>query len=98
VIVQDRGLLRAINERMDIAVHASTQIGIHTPEGVRWAEENGIDRVILARELSLAEISKIRASSKVGLEVFVHGALCYCFSGQCLFSSFAGGRREIGDL
>jgi putative protease len=92
VIVQDRGLLRAINERMEIPVHASTQMGIHTPEGAKWAEESGIDRVILARELSLAEISKIRDSSKVGLEVFVHGALCYCFSGQCLFSSFAGGR------
>jgi putative protease len=92
VIVQDRGLLRAIKERMRIPVHASTQMGIHTPEGARWAEENGIERVILARELSLAEISKIRGSSKIGLEVFVHGALCYCFSGQCLFSSFAGGR------
>jgi len=92
VIVQDRGLLRAIKEHMHIPVHASTQMGIHTPEGVRWAEENGIERVILARELTLAEISKIREGSKVGLEVFVHGALCYCFSGQCLFSSFAGGR------
>ncbi len=92
VIVQDRGLLRAIKERTRIPVHASTQMGIHTPEGARWAEENGIERVILARELSLAEISEIREKSKVGLEVFVHGALCYCFSGQCLFSSFAGGR------
>jgi len=92
VIVQDRGLLPAITGRLRIPVHASTQMGIHTPEGVRWAEENGIQRVILARELTLAEISDIRKESAVGLEVFVHGALCYCFSGQCLFSSFAGGR------
>ncbi len=92
VIVQDRGLLRAIKENTRIPLHASTQMGIHTPEGARWAEENGIERVILARELTLEEISSIREASKVGLEVFVHGALCYCFSGQCLFSSFAGGR------
>lgn len=92
VIVQDRGLLRAIKERLRIPVHASTQMGIHTPEGARWAEENGVERVILARELSLDEIGAIRRESGVELEVFVHGALCYCFSGQCLFSSMAGGR------
>lgn len=92
VIVQDRGLLREVKKHADIPVHASTQMGIHTPEGARWAAKNGVERVILARELSLQEIEAIRAAVPVGLEVFVHGALCYCFSGQCLFSSFAGGR------
>jgi putative protease len=92
VIVQDRGLLRALRRELRVPVHASTQMGIHTPEGARWAEQAGIERVILARELSLEEIAGIRKASGVELEVFVHGALCYCFSGQCLFSSFAGGR------
>ena len=73
-------------------VHASTQMGIDSLEGVLWAQEEGIERVILARELSLAQIRKIKEGSKVGLEVFVHGALCYCYSGQCLFSSMLGGR------
>ena len=92
VIVQDRGLLREIKPRFDIPVHVSTQMGIHTPEGAKWALKNGVERVILARELSFEEIEAIRKAVPVGLEVFVHGALCYCFSGQCLFSSFAGGR------
>jgi putative protease len=92
VIVQDRGLLRAIGEDLSIAVHASTQMGIHSLEGVRWAEEQGVRRVILARELSLDEIAALTKESGMELEVFVHGALCYCFSGQCLFSSMLGGR------
>ena len=92
VIVQDRGLLTLIKDDIDIPVHASTQMGVHSPDGAEWARENGIERVILARELSLEEIGEIKRRSSVGLEVFVHGALCYCFSGQCLFSSFAGGR------
>jgi len=92
IIVQDRGVLHLARERFQMNVHASTQMGIHTPEGARWALENGIDRVILARELSLDEIRGIGSASEVGLEVFVHGALCYSFSGQCLFSSMVGGR------
>lgn len=92
VIVQDRGLAAVLVKEGGMRVHASTQMGIHTPEGARWAEELGLDRVILARELSLEEIARVRQGSKVGIEVFLHGALCYCFSGQCLFSSFAGGR------
>ncbi len=92
VIVQDRGLLRLIRENLSIPIHASTQIGIHTPCGAAWAEKNGISRIILARELSMEELRRIRQSSKIGLEVFVHGALCYSFSGQCLFSSILGGR------
>ena len=92
VIVADRGLLRLIKDSIKMPVHASTQMGIDSLEGVLWAQEEGIERVILARELSLAQIRKIKEGSKVGLEVFVHGALCYCYSGQCLFSSMLGGR------
>ena len=92
VIVQDRGLLRLIKDSIKMPVHASTQMGIDSLEGALWAQEEGIERVILARELSLAQIRKIKEGSKVGLEVFVHGALCYCCSGQCLFSSMLGGR------
>ncbi len=92
VIVQDRGLLRLIRDNFSLPVHASTQMGIHSPEGAVWAEENGISRVILARELRLDELRKIREAARIELEVFIHGALCYSFSGQCLFSSFLGGR------
>jgi putative protease len=92
VIVQDRGLLPLIKERFSIPVHASTQMAIHSSPGVRWAEDQGIERVILAREMGLEQIKEIAENSRIGIEVFIHGALCYCFSGQCLFSSFLGGR------
>jgi len=92
VIVQDRGLLPLIKERYSIPVHASTQMAIHSSAGVRWAQDQGIERVILARELGLEQIKEIAENSDIGIEVFIHGALCYCFSGQCLFSSFLGGR------
>ncbi len=92
VIVQDRGLLSSIKENLGIAVHASTQMGIHTADGALWAREHGVDRAVLARELSLAQIEDVKKGSGIGLEVFIHGALCASFSGQCLFSSIAGGR------
>ena len=92
VIVQDRGLLPLIRERFSIPVHASTQMAIHSLAGARWAEGQGMERVILARELGLEQVKEIAENAKVGVEVFIHGALCYCFSGQCLFSSFLGGR------
>ena len=92
VIVQDRGLARLIIENFGIPVHASTQMGIHSPEDARWARELGIERAILARELSIKEVERIAKGADIGIEVFVHGALCYCFSGQCLFSSILGGR------
>jgi len=92
LIVQDRGLMRHILDRNDIKVHASTQMGIESLEGALWAEEMGLDRAILSRELTLDQIRKIKEGSKIGLEVFIHGALCYCFSGGCLFSSMLGGR------
>ena len=92
VIVQDRGLLRLIRENSSMPIHASTQMGIHSPEGAVWAEKNGISRAILARELRMDELERIRKAAKLELEVFIHGALCYSFSGQCLFSSTLGGR------
>jgi len=92
VIVQDKGLLKLIRENFSIPIHASTQMGIHSPFGAIWAEKNGISRIILARELHIDALKKIREATHIGLEVFVHGALCYSFSGQCLFSSILGGR------
>ncbi|MCW4037292.1 MAG: U32 family peptidase [Candidatus Bathyarchaeota archaeon] len=92
VILQDRGLLRLILDSFSLPVYASTQMNIHSPEGVVWAEKNGISRVILARELRLEELEAIREATRLELEVFIHGALCYSFSGQCLFSSAVGGR------
>ncbi len=92
VIVQDRGLLRLLRENFSVPIHASTQMGIHSPEGAVWAEKNGVSRVILARELCLEELEAVRRAVKVELEIFIHGALCYSFSGQCLFSSMLGGR------
>ncbi|MCX6651558.1 MAG: U32 family peptidase [Methanomassiliicoccales archaeon] len=92
VIVQDRGLMTLIKERFSIPMHASTQMGIHSLDGAMWAKAQGLERVILARELGLDQVTEIAERSPVGVEVFIHGALCYCFSGQCLFSSFLGGR------
>jgi U32 family peptidase len=92
VIVQDRGLARLIKENYGLQVHASTQMGIHSPADARWAESMGMERVILSRELNLDEVKSIADSTTIGIEVFIHGALCYCFSGQCLFSSILGGR------
>ena len=91
VIIQDQGLLRAIG-RVDIQKHASTQMGIHSRKGLEWCSDNGIDRVILARELTLDEIGHIVRDQKIETEVFTQGALCYCMSGGCLFSSIVGGR------
>ena len=78
-----------------LTLHASTQMTIHSADGVKWAAEQGFSRVVLARELSLVEVQAIAAEIAplgIGLEVFVHGALCYCWSGQCLLSSVIGGR------
>jgi putative protease len=96
VLVQDIGIAGLAREIIpDLVLHASTQMTIHNSEGVRWAAEQGFSRVVLARELSLAEVERIADDTKdtgVGLEVFAHGALCYGFSGQCLLSSVIGGR------
>ncbi|MDR0524219.1 MAG: U32 family peptidase [Candidatus Methanoplasma sp.] len=91
VIVQDLGLLSAIR-RIDIRKHASTQMGVHTREGLEWCADNGLDRAVLARELTFGELERILDGSPVEAEVFVQGALCYSLSGGCLFSSAMGGR------
>lgn len=93
LIVQDLGLTRLIREvAPGLEIHGSTQMSITSEEGVRLAAELGCSRVILARELSLDEIRKVRAESTVPVEVFVHGALCVAYSGQCLTSEALGGR------
>ena len=93
IIVQDLGLARyLINNFPDLPIHASTQMTIHNLEGVKEAEKLGFKRVVLSRELSLDEISYICSHSNVEIETFIHGALCICYSGQCLFSSMVGGR------
>jgi len=91
VLVQDIGLLENISG-LGIKKHASTQMGIHSAAGLEWCYENGIDRAVLARELTFDELSSIVKASKIETEVFVQGAMCYCISGGCLFSSIAGGR------
>ncbi|MDO5862022.1 MAG: U32 family peptidase [Thermoplasmata archaeon] len=91
VLVQDLGLLRSISS-IDIPKHASTQMQIHSRKGLEWCAENGLDRAVLARELTFDELSKIVPDSPVETEVFIQGALCYCMSGGCLMSSFMGGR------
>lgn len=93
VIVQDVGVLRFIREHFpDLPIHASTQMTITGAEGAKFLEKQGVQRVVTARELSLQEVKKISEETNVEIESFVHGALCYCYSGQCLFSSFLGGR------
>ena len=93
VIVQDLGLARLIRAvSPELEIHASTQMSITSEEGVRLAAELGCSRVILARELSIKEIEKIRAESELPVEVFVHGAICVAYSGQCLTSEALGGR------
>jgi putative protease len=93
VIVQDLGLARLIRAiAPDLEIHGSTQMSVTSEEGVELARELGCTRVILARELSLAEIGRIRQATDLPLEVFVHGALCVAYSGQCLTSEALGGR------
>ena len=93
VIVQDLGLARLIRATCpDLEIHASTQMSITSAEGARLAEELGCTRVILARELSIGEIARVREASNLPVEVFVHGALCVAYSGQCLTSEALGGR------
>ena len=94
VIVQDLGLLYALRKVMPaLPVHASTQMTIHNVSGVKYLQELGVKRAVLARELSGEEIRQIKqAVPTLELEIFVHGALCFSYSGQCLFSSMVGGR------
>jgi len=93
LIVQDLGAVAVIKELLpEIPLHASTQMTVHNAAGVRFLEELGFDRVILAREVGYSDLLQIRKKTTMDLEVFVHGALCFCYSGQCLFSSMVGGR------
>lgn len=93
VIVQDLGVISYLLKAFpDMPVHASTQLAITGLEGIRLLEKEGIKRVVLAREVSLDEINYIHENSSMELETFVHGALCYSYSGKCLFSSLVGGR------
>ena len=92
VIIQDLAIARLVrNHFPTLPLHASTQMTIHNLPGVQLLEELGFERVVLARELQLADIAAIAAQTKAELEVFVHGALCFCVSGQCHFSSLLGG-------
>jgi len=96
VLIQDIGLLKLTRKIIpNLAIHGSTQMNIQNKEGIKWAAANGIKRVVLPRELNLNEVKDITdfAHEKgVEVEIFVHGALCYSYSGRCLFSSFKGGR------
>ncbi|MBR1691747.1 MAG: U32 family peptidase, partial [Lachnospiraceae bacterium] len=93
VIVQDFGVVRILKKYFaDLKLHASTQMTVTGADGARLLREQGICRVVPARELSLQEIARIKQEAGVEVEAFIHGAMCYCYSGQCLFSSFLGGR------
>ena len=93
VIVQDAGVFSFIKKHFPgLELHASTQMTITGMDGAQFWKDAGADRIVLARELSIEEIRRIHEKLDVELECFVHGALCYCYSGQCLFSSMLGGR------
>lgn len=92
VIIQDLGVLYLLQRFFEkINIHGSTQMGIHNSAGTEFAARIGLERVILARELIWSELEKISRKTRIPLEVFAHGALCYSFSGMCLFSSYLGG-------
>ncbi len=93
IIVQDFGVAKMAREHFPkLQLHASTQMNVASAKGVNLLSKRGFKRAVLARELSLDEIRAIRSSTNLELEVFVHGALCACVSGLCLFSSYLGGK------
>ena len=93
VIVQDLGLLYLINKYIpDFPVNISTQAAVYNEFGVKFFEELNVKKIIMARELSIQELKKVVKNTDTDLEVFIHGALCTCYSGQCYMSSFLGGR------
>lgn len=93
VIVQDIGVLKFVREQFpNLPVHASTQMTITNVSGAKFLESLGVERVVTAREMTLPEIAEIAKETTLEIESFVHGALCYCYSGQCLYSSLIGGR------
>lgn len=94
VLVQDLGMFRLVKQAFpELPIHVSTQMTTTGPESARLLVEEGAERIVLSRELNLSELSQVKqAIGDREIEVFVHGALCYCYSGQCLMSSFRGGR------
>ncbi len=93
VIVQDIGVLKFIREHFpDLPIHASTQMTITDVLGAKFLEKQGVERVVTSREMHINEIKEITEQTNLEIESFVHGALCYCYSGQCLYSSLIGGR------
>lgn len=93
VIVQDIGVMRFIKDNFkDMEMHVSTQASVTDSYGVNLFKDFGADRIVLAREVLLDEIKKIKETTGADLECFIHGAMCYCYSGKCLMSSFLGGR------
>lgn len=93
VIVQDLGVLKYIKEHFSgMELHASTQMSLSGSRGTALMQEAGVSRIVPARELSLSEIKAIKERTGVEIEAFIHGAMCYCYSGQCLLSSILGGR------
>jgi len=93
VIIQDWGVYYLAKKYFkNLVLHASTQMGIHNSLGTGFADKKGFKRVVLARELTFGELENICKRTQIETEVFVHGALCYSFSGMCLYSSYAGGR------
>lgn len=93
VIVQDIGLCKIISENFpDFPIHASTQMTVNNLEGFKLLEELNVERIVVARETPLNEIKRIRDNTNIEIEAFIHGALCFSYSGQCLMSSLIGGR------
>ncbi|MDE6212676.1 MAG: U32 family peptidase [Lachnospiraceae bacterium] len=93
VIVQDLGVFRYIKEHFpNLPLHGSTQMTVTGKRGAAFLQEQGAVRIVPARELSLEEVRQIKAQTGMAVECFIHGAMCYCYSGQCLFSSMLGGR------
>lgn len=93
VIVQDLGVLSFLKKEFpNLSIHASTQMAVTGARGAELLKEAGVSRIVTARELSLKEIYEIYQKTGMEIESFVHGALCYCYSGMCLFSSMLGGR------
>ena len=93
IIIQDLGVARLVREICpDIEMHASTQLSVGTLEGLNFLKKMGFSRAVLPRELSFKEIKELCKNSPIDLEVFIHGALCMCVSGQCLMSAVLGSR------
>ncbi len=93
VLVQDLGVARMLRQTVPaLPIHASTQMTVHSLDGVKLCADLGMSRVVLSRELSREQISYICQNSPIEIEIFGHGALCMCYSGQCFFSSVIGGR------